>query len=236
MSVCTGRADTGERSVSHIGFTANAPATRDRRASCDMRVFFSLAKLATFAVAVVVSGCDRRSDTNRTMSEQVAPTTSGSVLPDTTPVPVTTNVAAAERVLREYLDASRESTLDPATTIALTACGDGGQSFFPTTLLAGYTLLPFETRGDTVVGRAQVITVAEQDIDRRNGGRFLARQRVRHDILEWDVYLSDSGEWVVCNGLRFGYTGADSLTTWVPTGASYVSARRLADSILAVGP
>lgn len=31
-------------------------------------------------------------------------------------------------------------------------------------LLVGYTLLPFESRGDTLLGRGEVVTVAEQDI------------------------------------------------------------------------
>src|SRR5215203_4391512 len=127
----------------------------------------------------------------------------------------------ATHTLVAYLDASREKTLDPAALDTLTACGDGGQSYFPTTILAGYTLLPSEFRGDTIIGRAEVVTVAEQDIDRRANNRFMARQRVRSDVLEWDVYADESGRWVVCNGLRFGYRGVDSLTTWRPDGASY---------------
>lgn len=217
-----------------------APEVRDARASCDMRFFLGIACAASLLVS---SGCDRFGSAGGTSNtDGAAAVTSESASPmaegahrsaDTTSSPNVANVAAAERVLREYLDASRESTLDPTTTSALSACGDGGQSFFPTTLLAGYTLLPFETRGDTVIGRAKVVTVAEQDIDRRSGGHFQARQRVRSDILEWDVIPVDGDEWVVCNGLRFGYTGADSLTTWTPNGASYVSARRLADSVVA---
>jgi len=95
-------------------------------------------------------------------------------------------------------------------------------------------LLPFELRGDTIVGRAEVVTVAEQDLDRRATDRFVARERVRTDVLEWDVLSVDADHWVVCNGLRFGYRGVDSLTTWRPEGASYTTARRLADSIAAV--
>ncbi|MBL0173253.1 MAG: hypothetical protein IPP90_21725 [Gemmatimonadaceae bacterium] len=143
-------------------------------------------------------------------------------------------LVTAQRVVRAFLDASRESTSDPIALDTLTACGEGGQSYFPTTLLAGYTLLPFETRGDTIVGRAEVVTVAEQDIDRRATNRFVARIRVRRDVLEWDVIADADGRWTVCNGLRFGYRGTDSLTTWRPEGASYASARRLADSIAAV--
>jgi hypothetical protein len=88
-----------------------------------------------------------------------------SAIAATPPDPET--LAAAERVLRAFLDASRESTLDPSSLDTLGVCGDGGQSYFPSTLLAGYTLLPFESRGDTIVGRAEVVTVAEVDIDRR---------------------------------------------------------------------
>ena len=61
-------------------------------------------------------------------------------------------------------------------------------------MLAGYTLLPSEFRGDTIIGRAEVVTVAEQDIDRRARNRFVARQRVRSDVLEWDVYADESGD------------------------------------------
>lgn len=223
--------------VNCTGLPIDAPAAGDGRASCDMRVFSPSTCVAIVSLIVVfATGCDRRPDTDRALDVQSPPAAANVPVAETPVAPATVDVAAAERVLREYLDASRESTLDPAVTVALSACGDGGQSFFPTTLLGGYTLLPSETRGDTVVGRAEVITVAEQDIDRRSGGRFQARQRVRRDILEWDVYAGDTGEWVVCNGLRFGYTGADSLTTWAPSGASYVSARRLADSIFAVRP
>ena len=143
-------------------------------------------------------------------------------------------MSAAQHALRAFLEASRESSPDPVALDTLGACGEGGQSYFPTTLLAGYTLLAFESRGDTVIGRAEIISVAEQDIDRRAPDRFVARQRVRSDVLEWDVIPDGEGRWSVCNGLRFGYHGADSLTTWRPEGASYETARRLADSISAV--
>lgn len=145
-------------------------------------------------------------------------------------------VLAAERTLRQFLSASRESSPDRAALDTLTSCGDAGHTYFPSTVLAAFTLLPFEAHGDTVVGRAEVITVAEQDIDRRVTQRFVARERVRTDVLEWDIIPTDHGGWVVCNGLRFGYVGADSLTTWRPDGASYITARRLADSIFSVRP
>jgi len=39
------------------------------------------------------------------------------------------------------------------------------------------------------------------------------------------------GGWMVCNGIRFGYRGADSLARWTPEGSSYTPALKLADSI-----
>jgi len=98
-------------------------------------------------------------------------------------------------------------------------------------MLAAYELLPATTRADTVVGRALVTTVAEQDMDRQHPGWFVARLRVRSDTLEWDLLRAESGEWVVCNGLRFGLAAPDSLTSWRPAGASAASARALADSL-----
>jgi len=96
---------------------------------------------------------------------------------------------------------------------------------------AAYELLQPGTRGDTVVGRAVVTTVAERDVDRRHPGHFVARLRVRSDPLEWDVLRSETGRWAVCNGLSFGHTAPDSLVTWRPDGASRAAARALADSI-----
>jgi len=98
-------------------------------------------------------------------------------------------------------------------------------------MLGGFELLNPTSRADTVVARAVVTTVAEQDVDRVHPGHFVARMRVRQDTLEWDILRSRSGDSVVCNGLRFGLTAPDSLTTWRPAGASAAAARALADSI-----
>lgn len=81
------------------------------------------------------------------------------------------------------------------------------------------------------MGRAVVTTVAEQDVDRQHPGYVVARMRIRSDTLEWDLLQTGRGFWVVCNGLRFGLTAPDSLTTWGPSGASMAAARALADSI-----
>lgn len=102
-------------------------------------------------------------------------------------------------------------------------------------MLSRWTLLESDLRGDTVVARVSVTTVAEQDVDRRAQDRLVARVRVRSDVREWDVVPTDDG-WMVCNGIRFGYRGADSLTRWTPEGSSYTRARELADSIRQAHP
>lgn len=162
-------------------------------------------------------------------------------------------VRAAEAALASWLDASlleaphadapdvaaphvdgspaRTAVGSPGT---IDECGESGATF-PSPLLAHYELLTSMLRGDTVVARASVTTVAEQDIDRRAGDRFIVRQRVRTDVLEWDVIPTDAG-WAVCNGIRFGYRGADSLTRWTPEGASLNTARVLADSVRGARP
>ena len=98
-------------------------------------------------------------------------------------------------------------------------------------MLASFELLPATARADTVVGRAVVTTVADQDIDRQHPGYFITLVRVRSDTLEWDLLRTESGAWVVCNGLRFGLDTPDSLTPWRPDGATAATARALADSI-----
>ncbi|MEO7521678.1 MAG: hypothetical protein ABIW79_07675 [Gemmatimonas sp.] len=138
---------------------------------------------------------------------------------------------AALSALVSWLDASMERT-GRASVYGASSCDDDAAAF-PSPLLATYEVLPSSLRGDTVVGRASVTTVGEQDIDRRAGDGFVARQRVRTDVLEWDVIPSEGG-WRVCNGIRFGYRGADSLTRWTPDGAGIKSARALADSLRAV--
>lgn len=177
-----------------------------------------------FVCALSLAACGKRDATLASSSSNVRSTATKHI--------DSAAVKSAEVAFRHFLDASREGSTTHDSLAALTACGDdGGNSYFPMMLLAGYSLQPFDMHGDTVVARASVVTVAEQDIDRRTS-RFNARQRVREDPLEWDVIPTDEpGKWVVCNGLRFGYVGADSLTTWRPEGASYKTARALADSI-----
>jgi hypothetical protein len=146
--------------------------------------------------------------------------------------PDSASFRAATAALGQFLDASREGSLQRAVLERLIACpGETSRAAGP--MLAAFELLPPATRADTIVGRALVTTVADQDVDRIHPGYFVARMRVRRDTLEWDVLRTESGDWIVCNGLRFGLTAPDSLLMWRPSGASAEAARALADSIAA---
>lgn len=143
-------------------------------------------------------------------------------------------LTSAIATLAEFLEASREGSTTRSELARLVACpGSDVTSAVAGPMLAAYELLPPRARADTVIGRAVVTTVAEQDVDRRHPGYFVARVRVRADTLEWDLVPSGDGAWVVCHGLSFGMTAPDSLTEWRPSGASRATARALADSISA---
>ena len=125
----------------------------------------------------------------------------------------------AVAVFDAYLTASRR--MGDRATVESLSCEDGGAGQLPTQLLASWVVVSHEPRGDTVVVRAQVTTVAEIDVDRR--GVLVGRQRVRSDILEWDIFVDDNANWVVCNGLRFGFSGDTGQVSWRPEGASFES-------------
>jgi hypothetical protein len=144
--------------------------------------------------------------------------------------PDSASILEANGALEAFLDASREGSTTRNALPDLTRC-PGGEGAAPGPMLARYVLLPGALRADTIVGRALVTTVAEQDADRQHPGYFVARMRIRSDTLEWDVLQTERGFWVVCNGLRFGMMAPDSLTTWRPSGASAEAARALADSL-----
>lgn len=195
---------------------------------------FALATLLVTSLAA----CTRSEAPSPGARDSLDPGRSGPTIAAVTRAPATADDSArvddAEAAMRAWLDAAREPGPDDTTTTRAldpqqTLCDDG-HSYFPSPLLARYELTASELRGDTVVARASVTTVAEQDVDRRARDRFVARQRVRTDVLEWDVIPVDGG-WAVCNGIRFGYRGSDSLTGWVPEGASLHSARVAADSL-----
>jgi hypothetical protein len=184
--------------------------------------------LSTFVAALAIAACARDADVTRDSVDAIADVAA--------PVPVTPPDSAtmreAARALAAFLEASREGSATRSALPRLTSCPTGDAPA-PGPMLAAYEVLPAAMRGDTVVGRAVVTTVAEQDVDRQHPGYFIARLRVRRDTLEWDVLRVESGDWVVCNGLRFGLTAPDSLTTWRPSGAAAASARALADSLAA---
>jgi hypothetical protein len=149
-----------------------------------------------------------------------------------------------------WLDASRLPGATDTASVERDAlvrgvCDDGfGDAVWPMPVLAAHRLLASEIRGDTVIVRAEVTTVAEQDHDRRRGGAglpvverpggFVVRQRTRVDTLEWDVVPGDAG-WRVCNGIRFGVPGTDSMVRWTPDGASLRTARLLVESVRGAG-
>lgn len=178
-----------------------------------------------FTVLIAASACARAEDERGAKAEGTAT----AVATGRVALPDSAAMRAASDALAEFLEASREGSPTQMDLTRLTDCPTG-ESGAPGPMLAAYEVLPATARGDTVVGRAVVTTVAEQDVDRQHPGYFVARMRVRSDTLEWDVLQSDS-TWVVCNGLRFGLTAPDSLITWRPAGASAAAARALADSI-----
>ena len=185
-----------------------------------MRQRWVVCLLATLAL----SGCARERATSADSTAAVEPVAADVAPPDST------TLAHAALALTAYLDASREGSPTRDSLPRMTACPEGG-SRAPGPMLAAFEILPATARADTVVGRAVVTTVADQDVDRQHPGYFVARIRVRSDTLEWDVLRTESGDWVVCNGLRFGLDAPDSLTVWRPDGASAATARALADSI-----
>jgi hypothetical protein len=141
------------------------------------------------------------------------------------------DLGAAERALAAYLDASRDGSPTAPALDTLLGCDARGAFVLPITLLGAYRVLPASGAGDTLLGRAVVVTVAEQRADRRNRDRYLGRQRLEVDTLEWDLVRGEDGGWQVCNGIQFGFHEPEDATTWFPLGASRASARRLADSV-----
>lgn len=173
---------------------------------------------------LLTAACAAAPEVSNTADDSIATPAVAATPPDSA------DLEGARAALAAFLDASREGSATRVRLTSLTACG-AESAPSPGPMLARYELLEPAFRGDTIVGRAVVTTVAEQDVDRIHPGYFVARLRVRSDTLEWDVLRGDAGAWVVCNGLHFGITAPDSLTAWRPAGASAASARALADSI-----
>ena len=139
--------------------------------------------------------------------------------------------------LAAFLEASREGASNSASPVdSLVTCQIGDGMYQPIQLLATYHVLTSVGAGDTVATTARVTTVAEEDGSRTRSDRFVAIQRIRTETLQWRVARVPSGEWRVCSGPQFGGYGSDGVTTWQPAGASYASARKLADSIYRADP
>ena len=122
----------------------------------------------------------------------------------------------------------------PEVLADLLDCGLTAEADLPAELLADFTITGRSGADDTVVVRARVLTVAEQDRARPPRARearpaaaarpFRATERLREGEWEWDVVRGDDGRWRVCAGPRFGLVAPDSLTTWSPDGASSATA------------
>ena len=143
----------------------------------------------------------------------------------------------ARNALVAFLEASREST--PKSVLpfdSLVTCQIGDGMYQPIQLLATYHVLSTAGVGDTVTVSARVTTVAEEDGSPTRASRFVAIQRIKTETQEWRVARTRSGKWRVCFGPQFGAYGSDGVTTWQPAGASYTSARKLADSVYRSDP
>ncbi len=185
----------------------------------------ALGGLARCLAIVAVVACERQHEGPADSEPAATPSAAATVAR-----PDSATLRAGTEALGRFLAASREGSATRDSLDRLTAC-PGAVDRAQGPMLAGFELLTPTSRADTVVARAVVTTVAEQDVDRVHRGYFVARMRVRQDTLEWDILHARSGDRVVCNGLRFGLTAPDSLTTWRPQGASAAAARALADSI-----
>ena len=153
-----------------------------------------------------------------------------------TPTPVDRSREEAVSALTMYLEESRERAAKASVPFdSLVTCQIGDGMYQPIELLATYQVLDAVGTGDTLEVRAVVTTVAEEDGSPRQYERFVATQRVKTDTATWRV-AKHLGGWRVCEGPQFGAYGSDALTTWSPSGASYQSARQLADSIFRANP
>lgn len=184
----------------------------------------AVGRVVTVVAGLAIAACARED------SPPVPPSTE---TPTPPPAPDARLIPDATNALAAFLDASREGSATRDALRDLTIC-PGGNDAPPGPMLATYEILPTASRADTIVGRALVTTVAEQDVDRQHPGYFVARVRIRSDTLEWDLLQTGRRAWTVCNGLQFGLTAPDSLTTWRPSGASAARARALADSLAAL--
>ena len=139
---------------------------------------------------------------------------------------------AAESVVNEYLRRATPRMSVSAEPDSLFACDQFG-SGNPELVLAKHRLLGSEMRGDTVVVRAAVVSVAQVRL-KEDG--YEVEQGIRDDTLSWSVIKNPSTDrWGICGFSREGpdflrIQYLDSRTTW-RGGATLQSVQRLADSI-----
>ena len=135
------------------------------------------------------------------------------------------------------MEASREGSGPSSVPFdSLVTCQIGDGMYQPIEVLATYEVLGVAGVGDTVEVQAHVTTVAEQDGSPTNYDGYVAVQRIKTDTRTWRVARTSNGQWRVCFGPQFGFYGNDRTTSWSPSGASYKTAKQLADSIFRANP
>lgn len=138
---------------------------------------------------------------------------------------------SASIALASWLESVREGAhARPGAPRTLAGCGDDTTVVHPVEMLAAWEITGRTPRGDTTVVRARTFTVAEENVMGTTPPRYMASLRSRANEWEWDL-VRDGDRWRVCNGPRFGFVGADSATSWRPSGASRAAARARADSL-----
>jgi hypothetical protein len=178
-------------------------------------------------LAGMVAACASRSESPADNADSADGQASRAVSPNSDPT----------SALVAFLEASREGAPKSATPFdSLVTCQIGDGMYQPIQLLATYHPMGTEGAGDTVSIGARVTTVAEEDGSPTHPDRFVAIQRIKTETQRWRVARTPAGGWRVCSGPQFGPYGSDRTTTWQPAGASYTSARRLADSVYQADP
>lgn len=156
-----------------------------------------------------------------------APTRAIAVHPDTTGV---------GSQLERFLTAALETT--PATPTIFkdlqTCLPDAPASV--SLWLGSFRPQSFEWRGDTLVGQAAVVSIAEQKEDSTTTPRSVVFARLRTDTLHWPmVFDSASGRWKVCGfsmeGYDLGSYGLPTNTRFVPVTETRATLLARADSV-----
>jgi hypothetical protein len=194
---------------------------RLRSSSGRQRSRIKMRGILTVALAgtLTCSGAGGRGDQSRTPSISVHPDTAG--------------VGAQ---LERFLTAALESTPAGSSVFKdLQTCLPDAPS--SVSLWVGDFRTPsFVWHGDTLVGQAPVVSIAEQKEDSTTTPRSVVFVRVRTDTLHWPmVFDSTSGRWKVCGfsteGYDLGSYGLPTNTRFVPTTETRATLRARADSL-----